>query len=442
MASDPTVYIVHCIDTEGPLFESLEATFERLRKIFGITLPPSKETLAKLQSGKMNLNGLEAEVARVISPQLLNYNDTWDKIDAMLNRIGSESFRKEFPDSEGNGWVYNWHCVDHVGYLINPRRKDIGFHNIFDHYQAFISQTQAPDKVHWHFHPTHPSLSSHETATFYLRDTKFFDCLSRRLIDRNWFPSVNRAGFHVERPDSHWLLEQWIPFDFSNQACSEPGEQPDLAGGRFGDWRRAPKEWTTYQPAHDDYQVEGNCRRYIGRCLNVGTRHRLLDEAEVRKAFAYARQHGVALMAFTDHDFRDIGEDVAVVRDLLKKVSPDYPEVRFRYMEAREAINRAIFGIYEPPSANILKAEISPKDDGQRHVLSVRASEPIFGPQPFLAVRTKSGTYYHDNFDFQEPFRKWTYVFDECTFAITSIEAIAVGTNDRKGFPHIVQLRP
>ena len=28
------VYVVHCIDSEGPLHESLEATFERIKHIF------------------------------------------------------------------------------------------------------------------------------------------------------------------------------------------------------------------------------------------------------------------------------------------------------------------------------------------------------------------------------------------------------------------------
>lgn len=38
-----TVYVVHCIDTEGPLYESVEATFERLKEIFHIDLDPSLE---------------------------------------------------------------------------------------------------------------------------------------------------------------------------------------------------------------------------------------------------------------------------------------------------------------------------------------------------------------------------------------------------------------
>ena len=34
MNKEKIVYIVHCIDTEGPLDESLKATFERLKHIY------------------------------------------------------------------------------------------------------------------------------------------------------------------------------------------------------------------------------------------------------------------------------------------------------------------------------------------------------------------------------------------------------------------------
>jgi len=433
----PTVYVVHCVDTEGPLFESIGATFERIQQIFGLQLSPSRETLVKLQKREMDLGEKTEAIAKVVDPHLLNYNDTWDKIDAMLEYVGSKAFRNSLPDSDGGGWVYNWHCVDHVGYITNPRRRDMGYHNIFDHYLSFVTETKAPDELHWHFHPSHYSLAAHQSATFYLRDTKFFDILARRIIDRNWFPSVNRAGFHAERPDSHWLFEQWIPFDLSNQSCSASDEQPDAANGRFGDWRRAPKDWTIYQPDHDDYQIPGGCRRYIARCLNVGTRIRLLDEAEVRRAFESARRQGAILMAFTDHDFRDIGKDVEYVRSLLKRVIPDYPDVHFRYSDAREAMNRVLFGECKPPPANMLSREIQPGLQKGTKVLCVNASEPTFGPQPFLAIKTVNGDYHHDNFDCQKPFRQWTYVFDEMTFPWNSVDQVGIATNDRRGFPHV-----
>ena len=43
----PALFLVHCVDTEGPLYESLGATFERLRNSLGIQLTPSRETLAQ-----------------------------------------------------------------------------------------------------------------------------------------------------------------------------------------------------------------------------------------------------------------------------------------------------------------------------------------------------------------------------------------------------------
>jgi hypothetical protein len=43
----------------------------------------------------------------------------------MLAKLMSKSFRTEVPDSAGKGWIYNWFCVDHVDYDLNPRRRDI-----------------------------------------------------------------------------------------------------------------------------------------------------------------------------------------------------------------------------------------------------------------------------------------------------------------------------
>jgi len=133
-----TVYVVHCIDTEGPLHESVDATFERLKAIFKLDLEPSVETLRRLQAGEMKLGGLEAAVRKVVDPHLLAYNDTWDKVDAMLAELLSEPFRGRVRDSFGTGWIYSWFCLDHVDYENNPRRRDIGYHNVYDHYRGML----------------------------------------------------------------------------------------------------------------------------------------------------------------------------------------------------------------------------------------------------------------------------------------------------------------
>ncbi len=430
------VYIVHSVDTEGPLYESLDETFKRVEQIFDLSVEPTKDNLVKLQTKKLEVNGKKDEIARVLAPNLLNYNSEYNRIDEMLHRIGSEKFRYKITDSFGGGWIYNWHCVDHIGYTHNIRRKDIGYHNIFDHYRGFIDKTDAPDCIYWHFHPSHPYNTSNLNATLYFRDSKIYDIIARRIIEREWFPSVNRAGFHTERPDSHWFLEQWIPFDLSNQSFDTDDEQADVAGARFGDWRRAPKNWSVYNPSHDDYQVPGFCRRYIGRCLNVGTRMRCINEGEVEKAFRYARTNGAALLGITNHDFREMSGDVDLVRRLAVKVSEKYPDVKFKFSDAREAFNNVIFGEYTEPDENILNISLIEDAAGKRTVLTVNASEETFGPQPFLAIETKDGSFYHDNFDFEVPFKEWSYTFDFQTFPIHTVKRIGVGTNDKRGFYH------
>lgn len=438
------VYIVHCVDTEGPLYESLDATFDRLREIFRIELPASRELLGRLQAGEVPLDGLENAVQKVVDPHLLAYNDTWDKVDVMLTKLMSKQFRTQVPDSLGNGWVYNWFCVDHVDYDVNPRRRDIGFHNIFEHYAARIHDTgSSQDGLHFHYHPHSFRREAHRCAThWWASSNSLHQIISRRVIDRCWFPAAHRPGFHVIRPDSHWFLEQHIPFDFSNQATANSGEdksQFGLLSGRFGDWRRAPATWEPYHPSADDYQTPGLCRRWVARCLNVGTRYRLLREEDVRQAFSEAREGKPVVLAITNHDFRDMEPDIDAFRQMVKRVAADFPGTPYLYCEAVNAMRAALDLV--PLSPCELDLQIHEVGPGT-HVLAVQSVVPTFGPQPWLALKTLEGTYHFDNFDIEEPFHRWQYVFDEDTFPLPALHAIGVAANNSFGVTTVAVMHP
>jgi hypothetical protein len=430
-----TVYIVHCIDTEGPLYESVEATFERLKAIFNLDLEPSVALLRRLQHGEMDLGGIENAVRKVVDPHLLAYNDTWDKVDAMLADCMSESFRTRICDSFGGGWVYNWFCVDHVDYELNPRRRDIGYHNIFDHYQAILRETASDrDGLQFHYHPHSFRKEAHRCAThWWANSDSLHQILSRRVIDRQWFPAAHRPGFHVIRPDSHWFLEQFIPFDYSSQAIVQTEEdkvQLGLMEGRFGDWRRAPAHWQPFHPSPDDYQIPGPCRRWITRCLNVGTRFKLLTEQDVRQAFQEAQDGKPAILAFTNHDFRDMRPDIDEVLKMVTQVAKDFPSVPFKFTEAIEAMRSALTLDTERPC----DLDISMTANGDCcHILDVRSEIPTFGPQPWLALKTSSGAYLCDNFDIEVPFHRWRYIFDKETYPLMALEAIGVAANNGTG---------
>ena len=67
---------------------------------------------------------------------------------------------------------------------------------------------------------------------------------------------------------------------------------------------------------------------------------------------------------------------------------------------------------------------------------------PTFGPQPFLAIKTKENKFFHDNFDFQKPFYEWSYVFDNITFPLNKIETIGIGACDPSGNVTVVNINP
>lgn len=431
-----TVYVVDCVDTEGPLYESLDATFDRLRQIFGIDLPPQRDTLQKLQNREMDLGGLEDAVAEAFNPHNQTYFDTWDKVDVMLDEIMSSEFGYRQPDSFGGGWVFNWFCLDHVGYDINPRRRDMGYHNIFDHYARKIRESGVGDQLYFHYHPVDPSRSAHKLATQYLLgDDRLFQILARRIIDRNWFPAANRPGFHVTRPDSHWFLEQYIPFDFGNEsAFGDLDAHNDLKAGRFGDWRRAPRTWQPYHPSHDDYQQPGQCRRWISRCLQIGGRSHALKPPDVDQAFQEAADGQPVILAFSHHDFRDMREEVHIMQAMISEAAARRPEVSYRYCDAREAFRRAL-GLDSPRECD-LKAHFL------GDTLFVSSDRGVFGPQPFLAYKTKAATYAHDNFTIHQPFRAWSYTFDDITMPRDALSKVGVAASDEAGNVAVVLVDP
>lgn len=437
--AENTVLIVHAIDTEGPLYESTDASFERLEHLYGLTnIDQTPENLAKLKVGEIDLGGLEEQVAKTLSGHLINYNDSWDKIDVMLTKIMSPDFRNKKQDSYGGGWVFNWHCLDHVGFEYNPRRRDMGYHNIFDHYRNLLKRyPDCGDDIQWHFHPMSTYREAHKCATSFVNSPELYQILSRRIIERNWFPAVFRAGFQTERPDSHWFLEQWIPYDVSNMALDDNSElevMADFRNGRSGDWRQAPSDWSVYQPSHDNYQKPGNCRRWIGRALNVLNRMASIDQVEMDKAFERASQGKPALVGLASHDFRDLSTEVDHVNELISQSQKKYPGVKFKYCTGVEAFRRATGTFEDDVEALELRVTLdaNPVDDVPNLTIETLKGR-VFGPQPYLVIETKSRRFIHDNLDFSSEEGRWHYAFHGDSIPLSDVRRIGVAANDAVG---------
>jgi len=430
------VYIVHHVDTEGPMYEPISEIFKRLENTLNIELKlePTRENLHFLQTGNVDLpDNYRQEIIKIIDPSLISFNETWKDIDKMLLRVMSKEYRNRFKDSFGNGWIYNWHIMDHVGFLTNERRRDIGYLNIFNHYEQIIKETLSnDDEIQWHFHPISFNKEAHICATSYENSSfELHQILSRRLIEKKWFPQVNRAGFHTIRPDSNWFLEQWMPFDASNQSkIEEETIQVDAINGRFGDWSGAPADWSIYNPDLYDWRKRGNLNRYVSRVLNLKTRFRNIDEKEIRNAFLAASKGSNVYLGITNHDFREMSSEIENFSKMLDNVIPNFPEVKFCFSPSIKAFQSTIGYKDKEIKSNAIDFDVTIKDN----ILNVKIinGEP-FGPQPYLAFKTICGNYYHDNFDFGKFKKEYFYTFDRQTLKLSEIEKIGIASNDKYG---------
>ena len=425
----PEVYIVHCVDAEGPLNETLCATFERLKYIFGIELEPNEMNFQKLVDGKIKSGNesIDRQVAVTFSKEVLSYNRTWAEIEKMNSKLFSEEFRTSIIDSFQQSWKITWFCLDHINYLSNPREKALGYSVVYNYYKNLLgTYPNYGDELQWHFHPKSITLNPIAAATSYQNSiSEILEILTRKIVDDTWFPTAFRPGFHSERQDSNLFLEQWFPFDFGNQRFDAEDLLPDMQNGRFGNWVRAPKTWRGYHPSVKNYDIEGELRRKIFRCLNLGTRLRLLGEQHIEEAFLEAISKGDSVIAFTDHDFRDIAPDIEVFNKMLDVVKSKYPDVRVRFCSAEEAAQRITGELG-------YQIELDTHLEGNQLIVKCIKGQ-VFGSQPFLAIKSYDNSYFHDNFDFSHSESEWSYVFDDQTIQLSEVTTIGVAAAGKFG---------
>ena len=113
----------------------------------------------------------------------------------MLYDMMSQEYRQRYSDPQGGGWIYNWFLMDHIGYDTNPRRRDVGYHNVFDHYRFMVKETNSPDELHWHFHPMSTYKEANICATSYIRSPHFQNHLPAESLTAIFFLVVFVLGF-------------------------------------------------------------------------------------------------------------------------------------------------------------------------------------------------------------------------------------------------------
>lgn len=424
------VHVTHCIDVEGPMTETLEATWQRIKEEDGLSLamPATRENLIKLQNQQLDIGVDEAQLAyfaKKYSADNLGYLTSWEEIDREINKVTSDEFRMAHCDPQGNPYLLNWFIYDHYGFTTNPRFHDDGIHHIYDHYQdLLLKDDKNGDGVYWHYHHVPESGDALEWNTNWFSNGIHEEILARRVIERQWFPSVFRAGGHIERNDLSFWLEMFIPYDYSARTSRKLMRYQGRAS--VNDWRNSPFHWGYYHPDWYDYRRPGAMKRSLFRCLDLRTWIVAITEQDVREAFELADAGYDVALAYYNHDFRPMDDDIRYVYDLIKKVEKEFSDVTWEHSNCLNA-SRELTGVnVSTDKAPVFKYEI----DG--NYLTVTSDRELFGPEPFLAIK-ENGKFFRDNMTRERP-TEWSYYFRKPE----DVEAFGIAGNSPGGLTGVV----
>ena len=230
---------VHCVDTEGPLHESVEATFERLqRHLRARPRAEPRDRFVACRPARSTSGASRRAVQRVVDPHLLAYNDTWDKVDAMLERLPVR--RPSATGSATRGSGLGLQLV-----LRRPRRlrrqSAPPRHGLPQRLRPLPGRScgrlgRGRDGLHFHYHP-HSFFRRRPTAarrTGGRRRTACYQMLSRRVIDRQLVPGRPSPRFPRDPPGQPLVPRAVHPVRLLQPGDAVPTEEDRAQAGHRG----------------------------------------------------------------------------------------------------------------------------------------------------------------------------------------------------------------
>lgn len=330
--------------------------------------------------------------------------DSWDRVDDSMRILTSPGARMRFVDSRGNGLILNFFIMDWTGFDENPYGRQTGYGAVYEHYRKnyFDKMPSGSYSIAWHYH--HPykdgKWRSGGWNTDWNDNNEYENQINRVVYDRGYFPVVYRAGGLIETNDQSAWLEKWIPFDYSSVA-PEPSLMhyafniKDIIKLRYEaplwNWSRAVSDWGYYHPSKKDYRLKGDMNRTIFRCLDIKSSAYKLADRDIADAFKKARHEGRAIFSFFSHDYyASCPHDVMDVLARVRRVSADFKDVEYEYETAVGAARKVIFGESRPKEGSI---RLNIKMDDTKKNLLIESSRDAWCKQPWIVIKGIDGVY-------------------------------------------------
>ncbi len=279
------------------------------------------------------------------------------------------------------------------------------------HYHSWVWTDYDKDGIYWW-----------NQAKKFTESADDFDVtLSQYLLEENTFPVSFRSGWHAMDNDWQQTLDVILPYSMHDDY---PGVRRDTTEpiDNVYDWSKSSKDYVPFHPSPTNYQLPGSCKGYNLRSTYMAS----LDSATMVSIFAKANagvDQVVCLWAHLPED--DFPTNAARINRLAHDAEGKYPAVKFRYCTAIEAMQRWLHTTDATPPTITL----SEKRSGNNLTFVVTSNEPLFQPQPFVAVKDLNENYIRLRIR-QTATGEWTTIDP---LAAGSIAKVAVAATDTVG---------
>ena len=309
--------------------------------------------------------------------------------------VMSETFRAPMVDSFGNKIKITWWMM--AGNIFRyATNNNIPVNNIMTlhlmkkyfgdkieqwgdelslHYHTFAWTDYDGDGIYWW----------NQSQTFLETKDDFDYTLAQFLLEEDVFPVSFRSGWHYMDNDWQNYLNEILPYSLHNDWPAVRFTTTEPIDNVF-DWSQSSPEFVPFNPAPENYQLQGNSKGWNVRSKYLGS----VTTQMVNSIFQKANQGTDQLACFWSHlpDVNFLNE-IQQVNNIVQQVANNYPNVQFKYCTAIEAYQLWLqSNDDEKPDL-----QITEQINGSEVKFQITTNEPIFQSQPFVAIKDRYERY-------------------------------------------------
>ena len=304
-------------------------------------------------------------------------------------KVMDPAFRNRFFDSYNQPLKLTWWMLVGSVYL-QAANRDVPIPNLMPLYlmRKYHGESiqQLGDELTLHYHTFFWSDYNgdgkyywNQAKTFHETRGDFDLALAQSLLEEGVFPVSFRSGWHYM--DNEWqsYLNLLLPFNMDDDSPNVHTDTVEPLDNVY-DWSKAPLTFIPFHPSTTNYQIPGDGIGWNVRSVKLPN----VNQAMMNQIFAQAAGGTDQVASLWAHlPESDFLTNIARIDLLAHVAATNYPTVQFRYCTAVEAMQRWL------GTADVTPPEIKVAQDFQGETVTLRIdiNEPIYQPQPFVAMK-------------------------------------------------------